>query len=76
VLSWEIKANAKSVHTTLGGAAHGHLGMVLSPAQYALVSATPYQRVLFPAPLVIPLGTTRIAADELERTHKEAVRAF
>ena len=76
VLSRELKANAKSVHATLGGAAHGHLGLVLSPAQYALVSETPYVRVLFPAPLAIPVGTTRLAAEELERNHKEEIRAF
>ena len=76
VLTREIKANAKSVHSTLGGAAHGHLGLVLSAAQYALISATAFTRVVFPEPLAIPIGTTRLAADELERNHKEQVRIF
>ena len=26
-----------AVHSTLGGGAHGHLGLVLTPAQYALL---------------------------------------
>jgi hypothetical protein len=76
ILSREIKANARSVHSTLGGAAHGHLGLVLSPAQYALVSDTPFERVAYPGPLVIQAGTTRIVADELERNHKEQIRVF
>ena len=75
-LGREVKANAKSVHSTLGGAAHGHLGLVLSPAQYALISATPFDRVPFPATLAIPAGTTRLLADEMERNHKEDIRVF
>jgi hypothetical protein len=76
ILTREIKANARSVHSTLGGAAHGHLGLVLSPAQYALVNNTPFERVEYPDPLVVPAGTTRIIADELERNHKEQIRVF
>ena len=38
LLTREVKANAMAVHSTLGGGAHGHLGLVLSPAQYADVS--------------------------------------
>ena len=29
----EVKANAMTVHTTLGGGAYGHLGLVLTYAQ-------------------------------------------
>ena len=36
----EIKANAKSVCSNLGGVAHGHLGLVLTDAMYALISLT------------------------------------
>ena len=31
----EIKANAQSVHITLGGGEKGHLGLVYSPGAYA-----------------------------------------
>ena len=31
-----IKSNAKSVYSNLGGGAHGHLGIVLTDSQYAL----------------------------------------
>ena len=40
----EIKANAARVPTTLGGGAHGHLGLILTPAEYALISPIPYVR--------------------------------
>ena len=40
----EIKANATTVHLDEGGGAHGHLGLVLNPAEYALVSDIPYTR--------------------------------
>ena len=42
VIQNQLKANARSVHTTLGGGQHGHLGLVLTPAQYALLSPHPY----------------------------------
>ena len=34
----ELKANAASIPTTLGGGTHGYLGLILSPAAYAVVS--------------------------------------
>ena len=37
----EIKENAKFVYSNLGGGAHVHLGLVLTNAQYALISPTP-----------------------------------
>jgi hypothetical protein len=33
-VSTELKANASSVPSTLGGGRHGHLGLLLSPARY------------------------------------------
>ena len=54
VLTNQLKANARSIHTTLGGGQHGHLGLVLTPAQYAILSPTPYVRQARPPPLVIP----------------------
>ena len=41
----EIKANANSVPTTLGGENHGHLGLVISPTAYDRIApGTPYNR--------------------------------
>ena len=39
----ELKANAKSVDTTLGGGAHGHLGLVITAGIYNTIAPdTPY----------------------------------
>ena len=33
----ELMINAQTVHSDLGGGAHGHLGLTLSPGRYALL---------------------------------------
>jgi hypothetical protein len=76
LLTREIKANAMAVHSTLGGGAHGHLGLVLTPAQYATLSPTPFVRPVFPASLVVPAGTTAVASANMERLYKEQLRQF
>ena len=76
LLTREVKANAMAVHSTLGGGAHGHIGLVLSPAQYANLSPTQFARPAFPAALVVPAGTTAVAANALEREYKEHLRLF
>ena len=45
----ELKANAQSVTTTLGGGANGHLGLVLSAQAYEQIApGTPYIRPVLP----------------------------
>ena len=46
-LKTELRANASSVDTDLGGGDHGYLGLVLSDAEYARISPQP---VAFVAP--------------------------
>ena len=73
----EIKANAHSVECNLGGGAHGHYGLVVTPEEYAMVPATiPYIRPVHPGPLVIPTGTSQVLATGLREDHKEKVRLF
>ena len=71
-----LKTNAADVLTSLGGANHGYLGLLLSDAAYALVSAAPFLRPLHPGILVIPQGTTAHMAATLRDQHKEALRLF
>ena len=40
ILFNQLKANARSVRTSLGGGNHGYLGLLLSPAQYATIAPT------------------------------------
>lgn len=54
----EFKTNAGAVPSTLGGDNHGHLGLVLSPARYALISNVPYRRPPMPGLLVYPPNCT------------------
>ena len=72
----EIKANALSVHSNLGGGQHGNLGLVISPAAYTRVSNVPYVVPIHPGELLIPEGTTRHVADHQARTHSEELRVF
>jgi hypothetical protein len=61
-LSKELKANAQSVYSNLGGGQHGHLGIVLTPAAYGLISNTPYETPTHPGQMTIPPGTTQVVA--------------
>ena len=76
VLYNQIKANARSVHTTLGGGQHGHLGLILTPQQYALLSPTAYTKTPRPALLVIPAYQLPHAVQNEQARHAESVRQF
>lgn len=72
----QLKANARSVHTTLGGGLHGHLGLVLTQAQYTIFSNTPYDRPTRPPPLVIPAYQLPHVVQTAQARHNEQVRLF
>ena len=72
----ELKANALSVPSTLGGGNHGMLGMVLTPAEFALVSNTPFVRQQYPGPLNFPTGTTAIQSKVLEDAYKKRLKNY
>ena len=64
-LNWlkaKLSANASSVETDLGGGNHGYLWLVLSDAEYANVSPTPFLIPAYPAPLNIPANTMQVQA--------------
>ena len=50
-LSKQVKANAASVPSTLGGGNHGHLGLVTDATTYGRVSQIAYVRPVLPAAL-------------------------
>ena len=73
----EIKANAMTVHTTLGGGASGHLGLVLIPAQYEQVpNSVEYQKPEHPGALEIPNPGTQYQIAALRDQHHEDIRLF
>jgi hypothetical protein len=72
----ELYANAQSVESTLGGGAHGHLGMVMPEAEYVTISAeaTPY---VFPDKLDVPAYVgTAANRDQQKKDYKASLAAF
>ena len=59
----QIKANAQTVESTLGGGQHGHLGLVLKPSVYsAMPNTAPYDRPALPTLQISPTDTQFILA--------------
>ena len=54
VLKDKLKTNATKIPSDLGGGGFGHLGLVLSPAEYANISPVPYVHPLHHGVLTIP----------------------
>ena len=52
IVNDELSANAASVHTELGGGAHGYLAITVSPTVYATLSATAFVPPTLPGPVV------------------------
>ena len=69
----QLKANAASVPTTLGGGNHGYLGLILSPATYATISVTAFIDGQHPA---IPAGTSAANTSGIIRRHTEDTRQW
>lgn len=74
LLETEIKANASSVPSTIGGGQYGHLGLILSPTRYAtLVNTVPWVTPVNPGPFVPPANGTAAqieAAKDVWRENK------
>ena len=78
-LQAEIRDNAQAVQTVLGGGAHGHLGLVCTPAAYrALLPGTDaYVRPANPGPLNIATDSlTQYQITEAREEHREDTRLF
>ena len=50
----EIKVNANSVYSNIGGGSHGHISLVLTDSQYALISPTNFFYPTHLGLLIIP----------------------
>ena len=72
----DLRTNALSVHSNLGGGNHGHLGLLMTNQQYTLIGNTPYVRPVHPGIFVLAGGETRVQADALQRAHNETLRIF
>ena len=72
----QLKENAQTVETTLGGGQFGFLPLVIGPAQFALLSNVPFVAPQHPGPLLIPQGTTAHIARNMEQIHKSNLASY
>ena len=71
----QLKANAGKVQCELGGGNNGHLGLLLTATEYALVDPTPYVRPVHPGH-VVPVGTTAVENTNFRAKYNEDLRLF
>ena len=74
----QVRSNAQSVNTSLGGGENGHLGLVCSPETYATLvpGDTPYERPVNPGELQLEGTETQYQIAQRNREHVEATRLF
>ena len=72
-----LNSNAASVHTDLGGGAHGHLILTVSNAVFATLSATAFVVPVNPGPTpTIPNGSSAPDTNAITRAHREDLRVW
>ena len=73
----ELKANAGSVPTTLGGGHHGHLGLIVSPERYATLAHTiPWVNPVNPGAFTPPAAGTAAQIEAARDVWKDATATF
>ena len=77
-LKTELRANASSVDTDLGGGDHGYLGLALSDEEYARITPIPtqFRAPNFPGALVIDPAYTVIQAVQAHESHTEELALY
>ena len=76
-LATEIKANAASVPSTLGGGQYGHLGLILSDERYATLAHTvPWVSPANPGPFVPPANGTGAQIEAAKDVWRELRLSF
>ena len=60
----------------MGGGDHGYLGLVLTNAEYATVTATTFLPPTYPATLTILTGPDQVQALNIREIHKDAKNAY
>ena len=73
----KLKANAASVHSTLGGGAHGLLGLALQPGTYTVLTGQMFILPDNPGPSAnVPSGQTAPQIAELVRDHEAKLKMW
>jgi hypothetical protein len=72
-----LNENAISVPSMAGGGAHGHLVIIMTQVEYAVISASPWADSFNPNAIpIIPPDTNAMDADQLARMHAECHRIY
>ena len=71
-----LKINAQCIHSSRGGSAHGHLGLVLSAVDYQQLTLTPFIRPVDPGDFLLPTNIN-ITMDQIAvlRENHKSLRA-
>ena len=73
----QLKANAASIPTTLGGGTHGYLGLILSPAAYTTIAANQFIEPVYPRQHPnVPAGTNAANTSTIVRRHTKDLRQW
>eukprot|EP00957_Ditylum_brightwellii_P069135 5249734-Ditylum_brightwellii.AAC.1 len=68
----QLYENAATIPSSLGGGAHGHIGLVMEPTLYSSLSATAYNAPSAPTRTTLPgNATSQVRYDEDNRYKKE-----
>ena len=73
ILQRQLFTNARSVPSTRGGGVHGHLAILLSPADYLLRAGVPFIVPVHPGPPPEPVGTAAVIGVALRNHAEEAL---
>ena len=73
----KLKANAASVHSNLGGGAHGLLGLALQPGTYTVLTGQVFVPPENPGPTAnVPSGLTGPQINEIVREHENNLKIW
>ena len=76
VLVDELKANASSVPSVLGGGQYRHLGLLLTATQFTTLSTTPFESPINPGPFAPPDKGTEAQINATRNVWKEKHYTF
>ena len=72
----ELKANASSVPSLLGGAANGHLGLVLTDQEYVQVTNVPFKIPEHPGDLAFPAGANGLQQRVVQSNYNRSLESW
>ena len=75
-LKKQLKSNAQSVESSLGGGRYGHLGLVINPTEYAKISTEAFVKPARPTPFQVPPFTANHDMVRLQSEYDDTVATY